>query len=163
MADQSEESKKNSEKNLKLAFDLAMRKIDAQHITHNSVEAKIGILLGFVGALSASTALLFLEKVNLLGINIFTLGVAGIYITLILLVRASSARTYLDPPDFSTFYYEGCSDESHEKLVSQIVADMQECFEKNNKVQSTKARLYNDAIFSLTISIFLLFLGLLEK
>lgn len=163
MVEQSEENRKNSEKNLQLAFDLAFKKADAQNISHNSLEAKIGILLGFVGALSASMVLLLLEKVNLLGINIFTLGVVGIYITLIFLVRASSTRTYLDPPDFSSFYYEGCSDESHEKMVSQIVADIQECIEKNNKIQSLKARLYNDAIFSLAASIFLLFLGILEK
>ncbi len=153
----------NEEKNLDLAFDLAKRKIDIQNLNHNSLESKIGILLGFVGVLAASTIALLQSKVDLLGLNIFTLGVIGIYLAFVFLVIASRTRVFLEPPDFSVFYSADSLGFENKKIKNQAVADMRAAFESNNLIQGSKAKLYNFAIQSFLASILLLFLGIIEK
>lgn len=163
MSDENEKKIINSQKNIELAYSLSQRKIDSQNTCHNSLESKIGILFGFVGTLSASIILLLQGKIEILGINIFTLGIISLYVTLLFLVFSSHTRTFLDPPDFSTFYSEGCADIENEKLINQIVADTKHCFDFNNTIQTYKATMYNRAVLCFAGSIFLLFLGIIEK
>lgn len=153
----------NPNQNLNLAFQLALKKIDTQNSNNAALDSKIGVLLAFVGAISASIVLILDQKTELLGINIFTLGVAGVYATLLFLVLASRTKDFLDPPDFSTFYSNHCVKMEHHEVMNQVVADIQDCFNKNSPIQTFKANMYNWAVLCLFGSIALLFLGILEK
>lgn len=150
-------------RNLELAFQLALRKLDSQNSNNIALDSKIGVLLAFVGAISASAILGLDQNTELIGINIFTLGVLGVYATLLFLVTATYTKTFLDPPDFSTFYSHLCVKMENHEVMNQVVADIQDCFNKNNAIQTYKAAMYNRAVLCLFGSITLLLLGIFEK
>lgn len=163
MSEANEKTEQRAEENLRMAFDLALRKIDTQNSNHSALESKIGLLLAFVGTFSASVIILISERTELLGINIFSLGLAGTYASLIFLVQASHTRIFLDPPNFFTFYFDGCAESENQKIRNQVIADIESCFNSNNNLHSYKAKMYNRAIISFSGSIFLMFLGIIEK
>lgn len=153
----------NDNKNIDLALQLSIKKIETQNQAHDSLESKIGILLGFVGIIAGSVIILIQQNTDLVGLNIFTLGLILIYLALILLVFASQTRTYLDPPDFPAFYSKESLSQSNGAVKNQIIADIKGCHEQNAEPHAYKSKLFNFAIYSFLISILLLFLGILEK
>jgi len=153
----------NDNKNIDLALQLSIKKIETQNQAHASLESKIGILLGFVGIIASSIVILIQQNINLVGLNIFTIGLILIFLTLVLLVFASQTRTYLDPPDFPAFYSEKSLNQNNSDVKNQIIADMLECYGKNLESHVSKARFYNFSIYSFLFGVLFLFLGILEK
>ena len=90
------EIQQNNESVIDFAYNIMCRKLDMQMNAHNSLESKIGILLGFVGIIVGSVIILIQQKIDLFGLNIFTIGSSGIYLTFLLLVIASRTRIYFD-------------------------------------------------------------------
>ena len=151
------------ENNIDFAFKIMSTKFQSQNGYHVALENKIGTMLGFVGIITASIIAVVQTRTGLLGLNIFTLGVIGMFITLWHLVDSSQTRKYLDSPDFSCFYTEESLNKSACDLKNQVISDMKSSFEKNNEIQNKKAKLYNFAIHCFLLSILFLFLGILEK
>ncbi len=152
----------NNESNLDFAYKIMSRKLEIQMDAHNSLENKTGILLGFVGIIIGSAIVLIQQKIDLFGLNIFTIGLFGIYLTFLLLVVASQTRIYFDPPDFPAFYSEEALRKKTIDLKNQVIADMKRSYEKNLRHQEIKSKLYNIAIYCFAISMLFLFLGILE-
>lgn len=154
--------RQNSESNLDFAYKIMSRKLEMLMNAHNSLENKTGIFLGFVGIIFGSIIVLIQQKIDLFGLNIFTVGLFGIFLSLVLLVISLRTRIYFDPPDFSTFYSEDALKKEPIDFKNKIVADMKYCYKLNMKNQEIKSNLYNIAIYCFTISMFFLFLGILE-
>jgi len=152
----------NNGSNIDFAYKIMSRKLEMQMDAHNSLENKTGILLGFVGIIVGSTIVLIQQKIDLVGLNIFTIGLFGIYLTFLLLLTASQTRTYLDPPDFPAFYSEEALRRETVDFKNQVIADMKRSYELNMRNQDIKSKLYNVAIYCFAISMLLLFLGILE-
>ncbi len=152
----------NNESNLDFAYKVMDRKLKMQIDAHNSLENKTGILLGFVGIIVGSTIVLIQQKIDLVGLNIFTIGLFGIYLTFLLLVIASQTRIYFDPPDFSAFYSEEALKKETVDVKNKVIADMKRSYELNMRNQEIKSKLYNVAIYCFAISMLFLFLGILE-
>ncbi len=152
----------NAAKNVDFAFEVISRKLDMQNHAHNAIESKIGTLFGFVGALAGAAVVLLENKANLLGLNIFTIGMVGIYVTLIFLVLASRTRTFMDPPDFPVFYSAESLARQNVDLKNQAVSDMISSYKINMKHQVDKSRFYDLAVYCFAVSVLFLFLGILE-
>jgi len=156
------QDQQNNESNIDFAYKIISRKLEVQMNAHNSLENKTGILLGFVGIIVGSTIVLIQQKIDLVGLNIFTIGLSGIYLTFLLLIAASRTRIYLDPPDFPAFYSEKAMRREAVEFKNQIIADMKHSYELNMRNQEIKSKLYNIGIYCFAISMLLLFLGILE-
>ena len=152
----------NNESNIDFVYKVMSRKLEMQMDAHNSLENKTGILLGFVGIIFGSIIVLIQQNIELLGLNIFTIGLVGIFLSLSLLVIASQTRIYFDPPDFPAFYSEEALSKETIDLKNQVIADMKGSYEKNLRHQEIKSKLYNIAIYCFAISMLFLFLGILE-
>jgi hypothetical protein len=150
------------ENNLDLALNLMSRKLDMQNHAHSALEQKMGYFLGFIGALAGGAIALIQGRTELLGLNIFTLGFSGIYITLVLLAIASRARKYLDPPDFPAFYSKESLSKEVNDTKNQAVADMKAAYLENSKIHEEKAVLFNRSLEVFILSILFLVLGVLE-
>jgi len=153
----------NSEDNIDVAFSLVRMKLESQNNAHNTLESKIGILFGFVGIIAGSAIVVVEGKKELLGLNIFTIGLIGIYLVLLFLVIASQTRRFLDPPDFPTFYSKEALARPNIDLKNQAIADMQACYTSNLKIQELKSLFYNLSVWFFAGSILFLFLGILER
>ena len=156
------EIQQNNELVIDFAYKIMSKKLEMQMNAHNSLENKTGIFLGFVGIIVGSTIVLLQQKIDLLGLNIFTIGLCGIYLTFLLLVIASRTRIYFDPPDFPDFYSEETLNKKFIDFKNKIIANMKHSYELNMKNQKMKANLYNYAIYCFAISMLFLFLGILE-
>lgn len=154
-----EDVEKNNELNLDFAYRIMSRKLETQMSAHNSLENKIGILLGFVGIIGGGIIVLTQQKTDLLGINIFTIGLFGVYITFLLLVIASQTRVYLDAPDFPAFYSAEALKKNIIDFKNQVIADMRQSYELNMNNQTKKSKLYNVAIYCFVTSMLFLSLG----
>jgi len=148
-------------KNLGLALQLVIRKLEHQNKSHSSLEAKIGVLLGFVGAIVAGAIVLMNGQLSLLGRNFLTLGLCGLGITLFLLILASRTRIFFDPPDFLTIYSKEALNGSNIDLTSQVIADMKKSYEENMSIHIKKAQFYDAALWAFFISLILIFIGIL--
>ena len=153
----------NNKLNIDFALELMIKKFDRQCDAINSLESKVGILLGFVGVISCSTIVLIPNEYSKFGLNLFSLGLILIYLILIILIEATKTRDYLDPPDFPTFYSEKTLNKDNIEIKNQVIADIIACYEKNNEVQVYKSKLFNIAIFIFAISVLLIFLGILKE
>lgn len=153
----------NNEDNIDLALSLVRMKLESQNNAHNTLESKIGILFGFVGIIAGSAIVVVEGKKELLGLNIFTIGLIGIYLVLLFLVIASQTRRFLDPPDFPTFYSKEALARPSIDLKNQAIADMQASYLSNLKIQELKSLFYNLSVWFFAGSILFLFLGILER
>jgi len=150
-----------SNQNIDLALEIISDKLERQNKAHSSLEAKIGILFGFVGAITAGAIALMQGNAELIGRNFLTLGLIGLGITLLLLILASRTRTFLDPPDFSAFYSQDSLNKDEVEFKNQIVADMTESYKRNALIHSQKAQLYDAALWTFLVSLVLIFIGIL--
>lgn len=148
-------------KNIDLALDLMTKKIESQDKAHGSLESKIGIFLGFVSVIASSAIVILQNNKELLGLNIFTLGLIGVYLTLIALVVSSQTKTYYEPPEVDDFYSDSALIKQHGKLKSQLISNMHAGYIKNLENQKFKSFFYNFAIYCFLLSILLLFLGII--
>lgn len=139
------EIQQNNESVLDFVYKVMGRKLEMQVNVHNSLENKMGILLGFVGIIVGSTIVLIQQKIDLFGLNIFTIGLFGIYLIFLLLVIASQTRIYFDSPDFSTFYSEEALKKKSIDFKNKVIADMKRSYELNTKNQEIESKLYNVA------------------
>lgn len=156
----SNQQSNQTNQNLDLSFELINNKLERQSNAHASLEAKIGILFGFVGVISAGAIALMQGQLELIGRNFLTLGLIGLGITLLLLILASRTRTFLDPPDFSTFYSQQSLNKDGIEFKNQIVADMIESYKRNTQYHSEKARFYDTALWVFLGSLILIFIGI---
>lgn len=154
-------SNQQSNQNLDLSLEIINRKLERQVGAHTSLEAKIGILFGFVGVITAGAIALMQGRQELIGRNFLTLGLICLGITLLLLILASRTRTFLDPPDFSTFYSQQSLNNDGIEFKNQIVSDMIESYRRNALYHSEKARLYDTALWTFLGSLILIFIGIL--
>jgi len=154
-------SNQQSNQNLDLSFEVITNKLERQGNAHPSLEAKIGILFGFVGVITAGAIALMQGRLELIGRNFLTLGLIGLGITLLLLILASRTRTFLDPPDFSAFYSHKSLNKDEIEFKNQIVSDMIESYKRNALYHSEKARLYDTALWAFLGSLILIFIGIL--
>lgn len=153
-------SNQQSNQNLDLSFELINSKLERQSNAHASLEAKIGILFGFVGVISAGAIALTQGRLELIGRNFLTFGLIGLGITLLLLILASRTRIFLDPPDFSTFYSQQSLNKDGIEFKNQIVADMVESYKRNALYHSEKARFYDASLWVFLGSLALIFIGI---
>jgi hypothetical protein len=151
---------KNNQENIDFALQVMRQKFDNQNLSFQTLESKIGILLGFVGVIAGSSIVVIQNNIKLLGLNIFTIGIVGIFITLISLTLASKTRIMLDPPDFPTFYSGEALQQPNIELKNQVIADMKASYQSNLKNQEKKASYYNFALLSFLLSLLFLFLGI---
>lgn len=157
-----EDIEQKTESLLDFAYTIMSRKLEMLKNANNSLENKAGILLGFVGIIAASTVILIRQDTSMVGLNIFTIGLAGIYVTFLLLMVASQTRIYFDPPDFPAFYSEEALKKKPADFKNQVIADMKSSYELNINNQKTKSKLYNIGAYCFVGSMFLLLLGILE-
>jgi hypothetical protein len=156
-------TEQNNKENIDFAFQVMGKKLDSQAQAHSALESKIGLFLGFVGVIAGSAIALLQGKSGLLGLNIFTIGLTGIYVSLIALVAASQTKTYYDPPDFNDFYSDPVLKQPHIDLKNQVISNMKEGYGKNQSNQKLKGLLYNFAVYCFLLSILFLFLGIIER
>lgn len=154
-------SNQQSNQNLDLSLEIINRKLEHQDHAHASLEAKTGILFGFVGVITAGAIALMQGRLELIGRNFLTLGLIGLGVTLLLLILASRTRTFLDPPDFSAFYSQQSLNKDGIEFKNQIVSDMVESYKRNAAYHSEKARLYDAALWVFLGSLILIFIGIL--
>jgi hypothetical protein len=155
------QSNQQSNHNLDLSLEIINSKLERQVGAHTSLEAKIGILFGFVGVITAGAIALMWGQYELIGRNFLTLGLIGLGVTLLLLILASRTRIFLDPPDFSTFYSQKSLNKDEIEFKNQIVSDMVESYKRNALHHSEKARLYDAALWVFLGSLILIFTGIL--
>lgn len=160
--DQSSNENIESEKKLALATEVMLKKLEMQQFGHDSIEGKVGVLLGFVATILTILLGFVFAHDTLFGLNIFTLGLFGCFLTLIYLSLASKTRIYFDPPDFDRFYSEAAFAETSLDIRNGVVADMKESYIRNAKNQDVKSAFYNYALLTLLISLALILLGILE-
>jgi hypothetical protein len=153
-------AKNDNENNLKLGLSLANSKIASQAGANRSVDSKVGILLGFSGAIAAGTLTFIKSDSKLIGVNLFSLGLIMLFGTIACLILASKSRTFLDPPDFHTFYSKKALSKSNIDLLNQIIADTKKCYGDNSLVINTKVKYFDTAIYLLGTSIILLTIGI---
>lgn len=154
-------SNQQSNQNLDLSLELINSKLERQSNAHASLESKMGILFGFVGVITAGAIALMQGRLELIGRNFLTLGLVGLGITLLLLILASRTRTFLDPPDFSTFYSQQSLNKDGIEFKNQIVADMIESYKRNALFHLEKARFYDASLWVFLGSLILIFIGIL--
>lgn len=147
--------------NLDLSLEIISDKLDRQMDAHSSLEAKVGILFGFVGVITAGAIALMQGRLDLVGRNFLTLGILGLGVTLILLVLASQTRTFFDPPDFTAFYSKKALNSDEVVLKNQIVSDMIEAYKRNARHHSNKAKMYDASLWIFLGSLILIFMGIL--
>lgn len=147
--------------NLNLAFQVISCKLERQSSAHTSLEAKIGILLGFVGVIIAGAITLMQGQFILMGRNFLTLGLFGLGMTLFLLILASRTRIFFDPPDFPAFYSQETLNTSEIEFKNKIIADMIESYKRNAIHHSRKAHFYDGALWTFFSSLILIFTGVL--
>jgi len=155
------QNNQQSNQNLDLSLEIINRKLERQVNAHTSLEAKVGILFGFVAVITAGAIALMQGRLELIGRNFLTLGLICLGITLLLLLLASRTRTFLDPPDFSTFYSQQSLNKDGIEFKNQIVSDMIESYKRNALYHSEKARLYDTALWAFLGSLVLIFTGIL--
>jgi hypothetical protein len=147
--------------NLDLSLEIIKNKLDRQMEAHSSLEAKIGILFGFVGVITAGAIALMQARLDLIGRNFLTLGLIGLGLTLVLLILASRTRLFLDPPDFPVFYSKKALNSNGLDLKNQIVSDMIESYKRNALYHAEKARFYDASLWVFLGSLSLIFVGIL--
>jgi len=155
------QNNQQSNQNLDLSLEIINRKLERQVNAHTSLEAKVGILFGFVAVITAGAIALMQGRLELIGRNFLTLGLICLGITLLLLLLASRTRTFLDPPDFSTFYSQQSLNKDGIEFKNQIVSNMIESYKRNALYHSEKARLYDTALWAFLGSLVLIFTGIL--
>jgi len=155
------QSNQQSNQNLDLSLEIINHKLERQGSAHTSLQAKIGILFGFVGVITAGAVVLMQGQLELIGRNFLTLGLISLSITLLLLILSSRTRIFLDPHDFSTFYSQRALSKDEPEFKNQIVSDMIESYKRNALYHSGKARLYDAALWTFLGSLILIFIGIL--
>ena len=104
----------------------------------------------------------FLDDLDLVDLNIFTLGFMGFFLTLGFLSLASKTRQYLDAPDFARFYSEEALALDPETIKNNVIADMKKSYERNMNNHCKKAKWYDRALITLIISLGIMFLGIIK-
>lgn len=153
-------SNPNIHQNIDFAYEVMARKLEAQDRSHDALEAKMGILLGFLGALAGSGAVMLFDR-SLIGFNLFTLSLIGIYVALALLIIASLPTIYFSPPSHEDVYSKEALAVSVAVTKNQAVANMIAGYQRNRDIQNHKAKLYATALCIFFVSIFLTFLSLI--
>lgn len=153
-------SNPNIHQNIAFAYEVMTRKLEAQDRSHDALEAKMGVLLGFFGALAGSGAVVLFNS-NLIGFNLFTLSLVGIYAAFALLIIASLPTTYYSPPGHEDVYSKEALALSVDVTKNQAVANMIAGYRRNEGIQHHKAKLYAMALRIFFVSIFLTFLSLI--
>lgn len=149
----------NDRANLKLAYDIASQKINSQNDANRSIDAKVGILFGFTGAISVGVLGVIIGNKELLGQNVFSTGVFVLMASIVFSVFAARSRTFQDPVDFSTVYSEQALGKDNSDQLNQVTADIIDTHVKNQKIVTAKSYLFDVSVFSLGIAIILLFIG----
>lgn len=151
----------NNEKNIDFALDTARQKLAFQARATQALDTKTGILIGFVSVVAANLLLLIKDKPDLVGVNLFGLGLLVLLYALWNLVQATWTKDYLDPPDFDTFYSEDALAKDNTKLKNQVVADIKKSYEHNHTNDKDRAAAFDRSVWALATSIILLVTGVL--
>jgi len=77
------QNNQQSNQNLDLSLEIINRKLERQVNAHTSLEAKVGILFGFVAVITAGAIALMQGRLELIGRNFLTLGLICLGITLL--------------------------------------------------------------------------------
>lgn len=162
MTDTHNPIEKNNIENIDLAFEVMKRKFDFQSDAINTLDSKVGVLLGFIGALTGGLFLILINNDPLVTLNLLSVGMFCVFLSFIALVVSTWPREYSDPPSMHTVYSEESLAKPNLNLKNQFVADIQDCYTKHAKIQRTKAMFYKVALGFLTLAFVLMFLGILE-
>jgi hypothetical protein len=152
---------KNDMGNLELGLEIVRLKVASQASANQSVDGKVGILLGFSGAIAVGTITFIKDNQALIGFNIFTTGLCALLISVMCLILASKSRTFLDPPGFDTFYSKEALAKNNADLINQVISDSKQCYLNNSTVIETKVKFFDIAIYFLGASVFLLIIGIM--
>jgi hypothetical protein len=147
-------------KNISFAYEVMVQKLEAQDRAHDALETKMGVLLGFTGAIGGGGAALLFTN-HLLGCNLLTLSLVGIYAALALLIIASLPATYYSPPGYEDIYSAKALAVPVDVVKNQAVANMIEGYKENEIIQNGKASLYKAALYIFAASTALIFLSLI--
>jgi hypothetical protein len=151
----------NNTANLQLAYRIIRNKIEGQDRTNQSLDAKLGILFGFVGVIIVGVISMVNTKHSLVGINMFTGGLTALLVCIVCLVVASATRRFLDPVDFDAFYSEKVLSKDNKDILNQVISDTNQCYKKNTKIIKNKAFLFDMSVYSLGSALALLFMGII--
>lgn len=149
----------NDEKNIDFALDTARQKLSFQARATQALDTKTGILIGFVSVVAANLLLLIKDKTDLVGVNLFGLGLLVLLYALWNLIQATRTKDYLDPPDFDTFYSEDALAKDNIKIKNQVVADIKKSYEQNHTNDKERAEAFDRSVWALGASIILLVIG----
>lgn len=151
----------NNRSNLELGLQIAKQKIVAQASANQSIDAKVGILLGFAGAIAAGTIAIIKSDPSLIGFNVFIFGLFGLLVSILCLILASCTRTFYDPPDFDTFYSQKALAKDNHALMNQVISDTKKSYLLNADITKDKAAYFDRAIYLLGLGIILLIIGVI--
>ena len=148
-------------KNLLASHAIMGEKTKVQNQTSQSLDSKIGVLLGFCAAILTGFVAILVTKASLLGLNFFTLGVVCVLTSFLLLVLAARTRTYYDYPLIESLQTEVVVELSSNDFLEGIIDSSIECYAYNASVNVKKAQLYDGAIWTMLVGVFFVFLGII--
>lgn len=151
----------NDMKNIELLYEVSYRKIDSQNEANRSIDSKVGVLFGFVGVIAVWVMGVALSNKNILGWNIFSIGLFLLMVSIVLCVFAARSRTFHSPIDLRQMYSEKYLKMKHLNLKNQMVADICDSHEKNQKTIKIKSYFFDAAMLSAGMAIVLFLLDLI--
>lgn len=121
-----------------LTIQLFQKKLDRQTESLTILQTKVNYMLAFSSIVIVGyLAVLFDNKIDFTCSPSFKtlsiLGLAGLLLTVILLLCAAWSRRFIDPPDPETIYSEYFFKTDLEELKNQIASDMKDSFIRNMK------------------------------
>ena len=151
----------NNMKNIDLLYEIAYRKVESQNDANRSIDSKVGVLFGFTGIISVWVFGVVIANQTILGWNLFSIGLFIMMASITLSVFAARSRVFFDPIDMDSAYSSKYLKKSHIDLKNQLLADVVDSHQKNQKLISAKSYLFDIAVIALGLTIVLFYLDLI--
>lgn len=150
----------NDIKNIDLLYDVAYKKINDQNDANRSIDAKVGVLFGFVGVIAVWLMEVVISNKNVLGWNAISVGLLFLMISVVLCIFAARSRTFRNPIDLHQVYSEQYLAKKHIDLKNQIVSDLSDTYDKNQAIVVVKSYFFDAAIVTAGVAIILFLIHL---
>jgi hypothetical protein len=144
------------------AFEIVSRKHAFLNDAIAAMQSKIATIIGFIATVLAGIVVLQ-QETQTLGPNLFTAGIAGLYVALWFLIIAARPGNLWDPVDFETIYSSEAFRKPAIDIKNQVVADMIKTYGLNLSIHKGRARLYSYSLWILGTSILLVMTGIFGR
>lgn len=143
------------EKDLEFIYQTVKEKVDLLFQDVEHVDNKAGILIGFNGVIF-SLALNLYGKACIL--SLFTVSMLSFLVALFLSLMSLGVREYRRDPNPGALI-KGYWNKSREEIMRQLIVNLRECYEVNERIMSRTARWINWSMSLTFLGLVLLWLS----